>query len=125
MATPPTRIVTKNCVRSGPGLRLKPPDWHSDPPVLRSRPGSRVSSPPRRVAPSRYAPRVGRPRVEDGTDQAPTVTVAPGRPAREALWGLIRDANAGDPLTPVTVVVPTPNAGPALRRTHVLGAGLL
>jgi len=48
-----------------------------------------------------------------------------GLPARELLWTLVREAKRGDPLAPVTVAVPTPYAGLALRRDLARHHGLV
>jgi RecB family exonuclease len=44
------------------------------------------------------------------------VTTAYGRPASEALHAAVRDAKRGDPLAPVTVIVPANSVGVAARR---------
>ncbi len=49
-------------------------------------------------------------------DGVPTVVTAPGAPAGEALWGLVAAKQGSDPLTPVSVAVPSPYAGLSLRR---------
>ena len=46
-----------------------------------------------------------------------------GPALREALWGLVREAKRGDPLTPVTVVGPSSYANLSLRQE--LGSGRL
>ena len=51
------------------------------------------------------------------SDSGPrTLVAALGSPAREVLWGLVEHAQAPDPLAPVTVAVPSPYVGLALRR---------
>ena len=56
-----------------------------------------------------------------------TEWVAYGRPAAEALAAEIADAKGGDPLAPVTVVVPSNHVGVGTRRLLAsgrLGPGL-
>ena len=50
------------------------------------------------------------------------ITTAYGRPASECLHGTVARAKAGDPLAPVTVVVPTNSVGVAARRRLASGA---
>lgn len=55
-------------------------------------------------------------------DGHPRLIVTPyGSPARHALWEVIDAAKRGDPLCPVTVTVPSPLAGLALRRGFTRG----
>ncbi len=56
---------------------------------------------------------------------APVRMVPVGEPAREALWAAVGDAQAGDPLAPVTVVVPSNYAGLSLRRALGRRGGFL
>ncbi len=57
---------------------------------------------------------------------APAVQlVGLGAPARDALWDLVELAKGDDPLTPVTVAVPSPYAGLSLRRELGARRGLV
>ena len=60
-----------------------------------------------------------------GSARARAFVTELGLPARELLWTLVREAKRGDPLAPVTVAVPTPYAGLALRRDLARRHGLV
>ncbi len=64
------------------------------------------------------APRSGSASESEGVRVVP---VAFGMPARQALAALAAEAKSGDPLRPVTVVVPSNYTGLALRRAFALG----
>ena len=57
--------------------------------------------------------------------RVPAFVTELGLPAWKLLWTLVREAKRGDPLAPVTVAVPTPYAGLALRRDLARRHGLV